>query len=217
MGAALSILGALLKGTRSKTEMSAPGPSAPAESHEERFLYPIRGVVQPPFLLPAPGPLRTTNQLQHLLNVVLKSLWKHRVAEPFREPVDAVKLCIPDYHRIIRHPMDLGTIRKRLENGYYFSAKECIEDFKTMFSNCYTYHKPAEDIVLAARILEKIFRAKVSEMPKTEVVMPMPLPRTRKNNSTSIRSHGHHEQAAAAMATVPHGADACDRILGLMR
>ncbi|KAH9361318.1 hypothetical protein HPB48_006880 [Haemaphysalis longicornis] len=197
--------------------MSAPGPSGTAERHEEGFLYPIHGVVQPPFLLPSRRPLRTTNQLQHLLNVVMKSLWKHRVAEPFREPVDAVKLCIPDYHRIIRRPMDLGTIRKRLENGYYFSANECIEDFNTMFSNCYTYHKPAEDIVMAARILEKIFRAKVSEMPKEEVDMPMPLPRTRKNNRTSLRSHGHHEQAAAARATVPHGAEACDRVLGLMR
>lgn len=40
--------------------------------------------------------------------------------------------------------MDLGTIKKRLENLYYYSAKECIEDFKTMFTNCYVYNKPGE-------------------------------------------------------------------------
>lgn len=37
--------------------------------------------------------------------------------------------------------MDLNTIKKRLENKYYVKASECIEDFNTMFSNCYLYNK----------------------------------------------------------------------------
>lgn len=37
--------------------------------------------------------------------------------------------------------MDLTTIKKRLENNYYTKAAECIEDFKTMFLNCYIYNK----------------------------------------------------------------------------
>lgn len=37
--------------------------------------------------------------------------------------------------------MDLGTIKKRLEHNYYTKAAECIEDFKTMFWNCYMYNK----------------------------------------------------------------------------
>jgi hypothetical protein len=37
--------------------------------------------------------------------------------------------------------MDLNTIKKRLENKYYAKASECIEDFNTMFSNCYLYNK----------------------------------------------------------------------------
>lgn len=40
--------------------------------------------------------------------------------------------------------MDLGTIRKRLENKYYYSARECIQDFHIMFKNCYTYNKPGD-------------------------------------------------------------------------
>lgn len=37
--------------------------------------------------------------------------------------------------------MDMGTIKKRLENSFYRSASECIQDFSTMFTNCYIYNK----------------------------------------------------------------------------
>jgi len=66
-----------------------------------------------------------------------------------------------DYHKIIKQPMDLGTIKKRLENNYYWSAKECIQDFNTMFTNCYVYNKPGEDVVVMAQTLEKLFLTKV--------------------------------------------------------
>ena len=37
--------------------------------------------------------------------------------------------------------MDLSTIRQRLQNRYYWSATECVQDFNTMFTNCYMYNK----------------------------------------------------------------------------
>ncbi|MEQ2209430.1 hypothetical protein XENOCAPTIV_030018 [Xenoophorus captivus] len=40
-------------------------------------------------------PKRQTNQLQYLLKVVVKSLWKHQYAWPFHTPVDAIKLNLP--------------------------------------------------------------------------------------------------------------------------
>ncbi|XP_078146896.1 bromodomain-containing protein 4-like isoform X3 [Centroberyx gerrardi] len=113
-------------------------------------------------------PKRQTNQLQYLLKVVLKTLWKHHFAWPFQAPVDAIKLNLPDYYKIIKSPMDMGTIRKRLENSYYWNAQECIQDFNTMFTNCYIYNKPGDDIVLMAEALEKMFLNKISEMPQEE-------------------------------------------------
>ncbi|XP_059998466.1 bromodomain testis-specific protein isoform X2 [Lagenorhynchus albirostris] len=114
---------------------------------------------------------RLTNQLQYLQKVVLKALWKHSFSWPFQQPVDAVKLKLPDYYTIIKNPMDLNTIRKRLEHKYYVKALECIEDFNTMFSNCYLYNKPGDDIVLMAQALEKLFRQKLSQMPQEEQVV----------------------------------------------
>lgn len=57
--------------------------------------------------------------------------------------------------------MDLGTIQKRLESNYYYSAQECIQDFNTMFTNCYVYNKPGEDVVVMAQTLEKLFLNRV--------------------------------------------------------
>lgn len=43
-----------------------------------------------------------------------------RFAWPFKKPVDAEKLKLPDYHTIIKQPMDFGTIKKRLMNKVVF-------------------------------------------------------------------------------------------------
>ncbi|NXT48856.1 BRD2 protein, partial [Pluvianellus socialis] len=80
-----------------------------------------------------------------------------------------------DYHKIIKQPMDMGTIKRRLENNYYWGAAECMQDFNTMFTNCYIYNKPTDDIVLMAQTLEKIFLQKVAQMPpeEQEIVVPV--------------------------------------------
>ncbi|KAL0604300.1 Bromodomain-containing protein 2 [Plecturocebus cupreus] len=122
-------------------------------------------------------PGRVTNQLQYLHKVVMKALWKHPFAWPFRQPVDAVKLGLPDYHKIIKQPMDMGTIKRRLENNYYWTASECMQDFNIMFTNCYIYNKPTDDIVLMAQMLEKIFLQKVASMPQEEQELLVTIPK----------------------------------------
>lgn len=132
-----------------------------------------------PFNPPAPEtwnpsrPKRQTNQLQYLLKVVMKTLWKHHFAWPFHAPVDAIKLNLPDYYKIIKVPMDMGTIKKRLETNYYWNAQECIQDFNTMFTNCYIYNKAGDDIVLMAESLEKQFLQRITEMPQEETEIPV--------------------------------------------
>ena len=152
-----------------KTEGSeGPPRSKSPPPFEEPPVEPVNGVVQP-HTVPFPQrPGRNTNQLQYLKNTVMKAVWKHQFGWPFQSPVDAQKLNIPDYHKIIKHPMDFGTIKKRLENNYYWSAKECIKDFNTVFTNCYVYNKAGEDIVVMAQTLEKLFLTKIASMPKDE-------------------------------------------------
>ncbi|XP_072517982.1 bromodomain-containing protein 3a isoform X2 [Salminus brasiliensis] len=151
---------------------------------------PQTGNPQPPEVTNPTKPGRKTNQLQYMQNVVVKTLWRHQFAWPFYQPVDAVKLGLPDYHKIIKNPMDMGTIKKRLENVYYWSASECMQDFNTMFTNCYIYNKPTDDIVLMAQALEKIFLQKVALMPQEEVELLPPAPKGKGRKSGPGQQEG---------------------------
>lgn len=77
----------------------------------------------------------------------------------------------------------MGTIQKRLENNYYWSASECVQDFHTMFTNCYIYNKPTDDTVLTAQALEKIFLQRVAQVPQDEVELLPPAPKGKGRNA----------------------------------
>ncbi|CAI5666460.1 unnamed protein product [Oreochromis niloticus] len=169
----------------------------------------------PPEVTNPNKPGRRTNQLQYMQNIVIKSLWRHQFAWPFYQPVDAVALGLPDYHKIITSPMDMGTIKKRLENNYYWSASECLQDFNTMFTNCYIYNKPTDDIVLMALALEKIYLQKVAQMPQSEVeIVPhaakgkgkkSSTPESRKKRESSSRAKSDFEEESSQQNTEPCG------------
>ncbi|XP_018614868.1 bromodomain-containing protein 3b isoform X11 [Scleropages formosus] len=165
---------------------------------------PPAGVNPPPPEVTNPSkPGRKTNQLQYMQNVVVKTLWKHQFAWPFYQPVDAIKLSLPDYHKIIKNPMDMGTIKKRLENNYYWSASECMQDFNTMFTNCYIYNKPTDDIVLMAQALEKIFLQKVAQMPQEEVELLPPAPKGKGRKPVADAGIGNQQVLAVSSASPP--------------
>uniref|UniRef100_H2UF98 Bromodomain containing 3b n=1 Tax=Takifugu rubripes TaxID=31033 RepID=H2UF98_TAKRU len=148
-------------------------------------------------------PGRKTNQLQYMQNVVVKTLWKHQFAWPFYQPVDAIKLCLADYHKVIKNPMDMGTIKKRLENNYYWSASEAMQDFNTMFTNCYIYNKPTDDIVLMAQALEKIFLQKVAQMPQEEVALLPPAPKGKNKSKQPAAGTTVSQQAESSASSPP--------------
>jgi Bromodomain len=45
-------------------------------------------------------------------------------AVPFREPVDWKSLGLYDYPQIIKHPMDLGTVKKKLKAKSYTNVAD---------------------------------------------------------------------------------------------
>eukprot|EP01092_Planopodium_desertum_P006009 TRINITY_DN248_c0_g2_i1.p1 TRINITY_DN248_c0_g2~~TRINITY_DN248_c0_g2_i1.p1 ORF type:complete len:392 (+),score=-4.98 TRINITY_DN248_c0_g2_i1:53-1177(+) len=88
---------------------------------------------------------------------VLKKVMGHKFAWPFKEPVDAEALKIPDYHEVIKHPMDFGTIRDQLEECLYESAEDFCGDVRLVFSNACTYNNPDSDVYMMAKALQEFF------------------------------------------------------------
>lgn len=88
---------------------------------------------------------------------ILKELMNHSQGWVFSHPVDPVKLKIPDYFEIIKNPMDLGTIRHKLEGNMYFDAKEFADDVKLTFENAKSYNPPSHEVHHWAEILDAIF------------------------------------------------------------
>ncbi|CCJ31354.1 unnamed protein product [Pneumocystis jirovecii] len=46
----------------------------------------------------------------------------------------------PDYYDVIKNPMDLGTVMKKLRNFQYNSKKEFVDDLMLIWSNCLVYN-----------------------------------------------------------------------------
>ena len=118
-----------------------------------------------------PATRRLTNRLVMMKEHVLKPIWEHQHAWPFKDPVDTIKLGIPDYFDIIKKPMDLGTIRERFENDFYRSSKEAMADFAQVFANCYMYNNPEHEIVAMGKELERFFLSRMAKLPEEEFAL----------------------------------------------
>ncbi|KAM7535820.1 hypothetical protein Aperf_G00000089794 [Anoplocephala perfoliata] len=123
-------------------------------------------------------------QLNYLKNVVIPAILRSRSAYHFREPVDYEGLGLHDYTRIIKKPMDLGTISKKLKSNAYQSSEECIADLFLMLKNCYIYNAPGEEIVQMARTIEAIARRTLEKMPREETKI-LPRANLKRNHSSS--------------------------------
>lgn len=55
---------------------------------------------------------------------VIDVLWSKKLSQIFRDPVKPSATFAPDYFQIIKHPMDLGTVRNKLRNAEYISVKD---------------------------------------------------------------------------------------------
>lgn len=75
----------------------------------------------------------------------------------FANPVDPVALNIPDYFTIIKMPMDLGTVRRRLDLGMYREIDECAFDVRLTFDNAMKYNPKGCEVHQLAKVFKKEF------------------------------------------------------------
>lgn len=77
----------------------------------------------------------------HFIPIVQKLYQQDPESVPFREPVDPLSLGIPDYLEIVKQPMDLSTIKNKLEDGKYHDPWQFVDDVWLMFDNAWLYNR----------------------------------------------------------------------------
>ncbi len=134
------------------TTVSAPVPVVPVQA------------TTPKVALAAAPPVRDSGRAVRLPLTLqkcadlLKELQRHIHGAYFREPVDYVKLCIPDYPDIIKEPMDFHTIQCNLEKSLYFTHEAFAEHVRLVFKNAIAYNQRRDHPVnIAARELSTRF------------------------------------------------------------
>ncbi|GAB2284423.1 hypothetical protein Dimus_018876 [Dionaea muscipula] len=88
---------------------------------------------------------------------LLQKLMKHKYGWVFNKPVDVKGLCLHDYYDIIKHPMDLGTVKNRLTKNWYKSPREFADDVRLTFRNAMTYNPKGQDVHYMAEQLFQLF------------------------------------------------------------
>nr|XP_060623273.1 tripartite motif-containing protein 66 isoform X2 [Anolis sagrei ordinatus] len=92
------------------------------------------------------------------------SLLCNNLSLPFHEPVSPLAR---HYYQIIKRPMDLSTIRKKLQKKnklHYSTPDELVADVRLMFWNCATFNYPDSEVAEAGRCLEIFFESKLKEI-----------------------------------------------------
>ena len=100
---------------------------------------------------------------------IVNTLLRKPYSADFRKPLDFMSLGLDDYPQIIPKPMDLGTVKQKIERQGYMSVEQCADDIRLIWSNCKRYNGEGSDFYNLADRLSKQFEELFSkEFPKVK-------------------------------------------------
>lgn len=92
--------------------------------------------------------------------IVRQTLYMQANSAPFNAPVDTTLKGLEDYSDIIKRPMDLGTIKKKIDNGTYEGSdgyENFAADVRLVWENAVLYNGEESEVGRAALALSDIF------------------------------------------------------------
>ena len=109
----------------------------------------------------------TTETLQYFFSDMLKKMCESEYGFVFAKPVDPNEWKLHDYREVVQRPMDLGTIRKRLDSGRYTNQRpesQLHPDIMLVFENALKYSKPGQMIAKIAQQMKEDYEKKYNEL-----------------------------------------------------
>uniref|UniRef100_M4BEB5 Bromo domain-containing protein n=1 Tax=Hyaloperonospora arabidopsidis (strain Emoy2) TaxID=559515 RepID=M4BEB5_HYAAE len=95
--------------------------------------------------------------LNNALEVVLQHLLEMPDSELFRLPVDAAT--VHNYYQIVKQPMDLSAIRRKIEAKEYDSMREFVKDLELIVNNSRIFNGDPTKSVITANAQKMLRRA----------------------------------------------------------
>ena len=132
---------------------------------------------------------------------LLGKLLKNKRVWPFENSVDAKTLKLGDYKKIVKKPMDLGTVGTKLEEGKYTdleqSGEEFYKDVVLTFDNALLYNNEGDEIWEHAASLKATFEELWSKV--LEPVAAKPQPKAQAEESAKASAHPKTPAGKAGM------------------
>ncbi|KAL4435221.1 hypothetical protein ABPG77_001903 [Micractinium sp. CCAP 211/92] len=117
---------------------------------------------------------RLTELLGNHCKKTLGHITSHKWSWPFNAPVDLRQY--PDYLALVAHPMDFGTIKRRIDAGCagggaggYRHPDEFLADVRLVFDNARLYNKPGSDVHVMANTLQERFEERYAQVVSPKV------------------------------------------------
>ncbi|KAJ3478516.1 hypothetical protein NLI96_g9703 [Meripilus lineatus] len=85
-----------------------------------------------------------SKRFQNVIGMLHSTISQHRYGNIFHNPIK--KSEAPDYHDIVKRPMDLKTIKARVKDGVTSNSLEFQRDVYLMFANAMMYNRPGSEI-----------------------------------------------------------------------
>ncbi|XP_070824344.1 E3 ubiquitin-protein ligase TRIM33 isoform X4 [Chaetodon trifascialis] len=95
---------------------------------------------------------------------LLLHIFCNELSVGFRKPVPS---SVPNYYKIIKQPMDLKKVKKRLQlrsSQYYQSTQEFVSDMRLIFKNCAKYNEAGSEMAISGEAVGLHFEEKLQEM-----------------------------------------------------
>lgn len=98
---------------------------------------------------------------------LIDKLISWEICQPFRELIDPVRDGAPNYFEVIKEPMSLNEVKKRLMNSQYPDLKTFIHDVNLIWDNARKYNGDDTIFAMMAKEAQSYFNRKMNNFPSS--------------------------------------------------
>ena len=97
-------------------------------------------------------------------STLISEMENHEEAGPFLYPVNTKQF--PTYKKVVKHPMDITTIKKKLESAKdsYKCRDDFVSDVRLIFSNCELFNEDDSPVGKAGYAMRDLFETRWAEL-----------------------------------------------------